>query len=576
MKKGNTLLERWVVIAKKADFYGIAERFGIDPVTARVIRNRDIVGDEAIREYLKADRSCFLDPCGLTDIEPAAQILKDRISFNRKIRVIGDYDIDGIMASYILKKGLLRLGADVDVRIPNRMTDGYGINEQMIEDAASEGVDTIVTCDNGISAVSAVSRAKELGMTVIITDHHEMGTELPPADAVIDPKRPDDHYGNSELCGAAVAWKLILSLGADPDMELLPFAAFATVGDIMSLTGENRAIVKEGILAIRSSGHPGLNALAQVSQMDLKKTEAGHIGFILGPCLNASGRLDSAMRALDLLEADSREEALKTAYELKELNDSRKSLTAKGEELAFRIVEENGYQKMKVIVLYLPDVHESIAGIIAGRVREQYARPAIVLTAGEQCVKGSGRSTENYSMYEELCRVSDLLIKFGGHPMAAGLSLEEKHIDELRRRLNENCTLMEEDLIPKIRIDVPMHIDYVTEALIRDLEKLAPYGKGNEKPVFADAHVFCDDLRLFGSERNYLRMRVWHMEECEDSDGKKTFFVRGNPLRAVCFRKGAELYQRVRENPHVSLIYEPQINEYNGMRSVQLLITHFK
>lgn len=571
-------MENWVVAAKKADFNEIAEKFGIDPVVARIIRNRDVIGDEAIETYLYGGLDKLNSPSLLKDMDKAAGILLKKIESGARIRVIGDYDIDGIMASYILKRGLLELGGNADIKIPNRMTDGYGLNENMIEAAFRDGIDTIVTCDNGIAAADAVARAKEHGMTVIVTDHHEV-LEIPSADAVVDPKRPDDDSPNPNLCGAAIAWKLILAMGGDPDMKMLQYAAFATVGDIVELTGENRIIVKEGLKQLRNTDNAGLKALADVQGLKLDALTTYHIGFVLGPCLNASGRLDTAMRASALLEAPNQKAAQHLAEELKSLNESRKSLTESGVRIARETIEKTGLLGDRILVVFLPEVHESIAGIIAGRVREIYSRPAFVLTRSADGVKGSGRSTETYSMFEELTKVQDLLIRFGGHPMAAGLTLAEEHVDEFRRRINECCELTMEELVPKVRIDVPMPISYVSEKLIEQLKLLEPYGKGNEKPLFAEKNVYCEHPRLFGARHNLLKMRVRSMVVPGDAEPDRPGFqarTAGQAQDAVCFRNVDELYERICFSPDVALAYEVEFNDYMGQRRIQIVITHFQ
>ncbi len=570
-------MEKWTVLAKRADFNAIAQKFHIDPVIARLIRNRDIVGDEAIEQYLYGGMERLLDPYGLKGMEKAVRIIRAKIDAGEKIRIIGDYDIDGIMSSYILKRGLSELGALVDIKIPNRLTDGYGINESMIQTAKTDGIDTIITCDNGIAAIEPVRLAKQYGMTVVITDHHEV-LEIPDADAVIDPKQEDDTYTNKALCGAAVAWKLILAMGGDRDYDLLQYVAFATIGDIVDLTGENRIIVKEGLKRLRHTDNLGLRALCEVQNVAPSDLNTYHIGFVLGPCLNASGRLDTAMHATELLECRSDAAAKKCAEELKNLNDSRKAMTEVGVEQAIQTIEQNGYKKDPVFVVYLPGVHESIAGIIAGRVKERYGHPTFVLTNAEEGVKGSGRSIEEYSMFEELVKVKDLLTKFGGHPMAAGLSLPKENIDALRQRLNEECTLTEQDLVNKIRIDVPMPISYVDEDLIHQLELLEPYGKANTKPVFAQKHVYFEHPRLFGAKHNLLKCRIRSMTIPGDADPDRLGFqasVEGPAYDAVCFRNAKELYDRIQKSPDVSIVYEPQINDYMGRRRVQIVITHF-
>lgn len=570
--------EKWVVMAKRDDFAGIAAKFGIDPVIARVIRNRDIVGDEAIETYLHGGLEKLEDPFLLKDMDRAVRILRAKLREGKKIRIIGDYDIDGIMASYILKRGFRALGAEADIRIPDRVRDGYGLNTSLIEAARQDGIDTIVTCDNGIAATEAVRLARASGMTVIVTDHHEV-LELPEADAIVDPRRADDSSPNKNLCGAAIAWKLILALGADRGMDLLEYAAFATVGDIVELTGENRIIVKEGLKRLRRTENIGMRMLCSVTGIDPGVISTYHIGFVLGPCFNASGRLDSAMRALSLLEAENETGARRVAEELKALNDSRKALTESGIREAEAVIGRDGLAGDRILVVYLPEVHESVAGIIAGRLRETYMRPAYVLTRSGDYVKGSGRSTENYSMFEELKKVKDLLVKFGGHTMAAGLTTTEEQIGAFRARLNENCGLSEEDLLPKIRIDVPMPISYVTEELIGQLSLLEPFGKGNERPVFAEKHVYCDHPRLFGAKHNLLRTRVRSLDkEAEALTGHIGLeaLAKGPEFDAICFRNVDELYRRIEENPDVALVYEPEINEYLGQRRIQIVISHFQ
>ena len=571
-------MEKWTVFAKKDDFVQIGQKFGIDPVIARIIRNRDIIGDEAIDEYLNGGLERLRDPFSLKDMDRAAAILKEKISLGKKIRIIGDYDIDGIMASYILKRGIDELGGNADIRVPNRISDGYGINESMIDEAARCGIDTILTCDNGIAALMPVKKAKELGLTVVITDHHEV-LSVPEADAVVDPKRPDDSSENKNLCGASVAWKLIRALGGDADYDLLQYAAFATIGDIMELTGENRIIVKEGIRRLRDTNNIGLRALAEECSVNINTLNTYHIGFLIGPCLNASGRLDTAERALKLLESDNEMTAKEHAAELRALNESRKAMTETGVRVAEEEIIKEDLMRDHVLVVFLPEVHESIAGIIAGRIREKYNRPVFILTRGESCVKGSGRSIEAYSMFEELVRAGDLLLKYGGHPMAAGLSLEEENIEKLRKRLNENETLKEEDLVSKVRIDVPMPVSYVTEELIAQLELLEPFGKGNEKPVFADRNVFCEHTRIFGAKRNLLKTRIRSLAVPGDSDPERPGFqaaLRGPEFDAISFRDPDVLAERISENPELQIVYEPQINEYMGQRRIQILIHHYR
>ncbi|MDO5702231.1 MAG: single-stranded-DNA-specific exonuclease RecJ [Lachnospiraceae bacterium] len=571
-------MEKWILMAKRADFKAIAEKFGIDPVVARIIRNRDIIGDEAIHEYLYGGTECIRDPFLLKDMDRAVDVISGKIREGSRIRVIGDYDIDGIMSSYILRRGLAELGADVDVRIPDRMTDGYGINERLVNEAHFDGIDTIVTCDNGIAAEGPARLARSLGMTMVITDHHEV-LSMPEADAVVDPKRPDDTSGYPHLCGASVAWKLVRALGGDRDLDLIQYAAFATIGDIVELTGENRVIVKEGLRRLRETDNRGLRALAEATGTDLSSLTSWHIGFVLGPCLNASGRLSSAMRGLELLESANDRAAQICAEELRELNETRKAMTKNGVMMAEEAIAEGGMEHDKVLVIFLEDVHESVAGIIAGRIREAHMRPTIILTRSMDMIKGSGRSTDAYSMFEELAKVRDILVRFGGHPMAAGLSLEEKNIDELRRRLNEACTLTEEDLVEKIRIDVPMPVSYVTEELVEQLSLLEPFGKGNEKPVFAEKHVFLEHPRIFGADHRVLKARVRSMRHGGDADPERPGFqadLVGPQYDAVYFRDADALGRRIEENPDISIVYDPEINNYMGQRRVQIVISHFQ
>ena len=478
--------EKWVVAAKKADFQGIARRFGIDQVTARVIRNREVVGDDAIASYLYGTLEDLNNPALMKDIIPAAGMLQEKIRKGRHIRILGDYDIDGVQSVYILYSALRRCRANVDYVIPDRVADGYGVNERLVYRAKEDGIDTLLTCDNGIAAFQEIMLAKELGLSVIITDHHEVPYEeesgerkyqVPPADAVVNPKQPDCPYPFKDLCGAAVAFKLIQVLYREmgfPDEEALVYlenAAFATVGDVMDLQGENRIIVKEGLKALNQTKNYGMRALASRNQIPLGAIKAYHIGFVLGPCLNASGRLDTAKRALLMLLAEDERQAAEYAAELYDLNASRKELTEQGVRQAKELIGQMGLEKDKVMVIYLPDCHESLAGIIAGRIREQYNRPVFVLTKSEGGVKGSGRSIEQYSMFEEMSKCKELFTKYGGHPMAAGLSLPEEHVALFRQKINENTSLTEEDLRGKIDIFVAGNIDeeYVKKLILDNM-----------------------------------------------------------------------------------------------------------
>lgn len=566
-----------MVAAKQADFKGIGERFGIDQVTARIIRNRDVIGEKAIEKYLHGSRKDFYSPWLLKDMEKAVAILQEKIENRNRIRIIGDYDIDGVMSTYILLESLRGLGCDVDMMIPNRITDGYGINEHLIEQAWQEGRDTIITCDNGIAAVTQIRKAKDLGMTVIVTDHHEVPFEdlegerkeiLPPADAIVNPKQKACSYPFAGLCGAVVAMKVMEALYEKmaPEVDLvdkmLPFAGIATIGDVMDLQDENRILVKEGLQRLHHTTNLGLQELIRVNNLEPENISPYHIGFILGPCLNASGRLDTAKRALQLLLADSREEAAVLAGDLKNLNESRKEMTAQGLEKAIEQVESTSMMEDTVLVVFLPECHESLAGIIAGRLRERYHKPSFVLTRGEEGVKGSGRSIESYSMYEKLCECKEYLTKFGGHPMAAGLSLEEENVERFRRKLNEQSGLTEEDLVEKVTIDVPMPIHYIRKDLVQELSLLEPFGKGNEKPLFAQKNLWVSQMRVFGKNRNVVKMRL------TDENGY--------PMDGVYFGNGDEFAEEGRGKRKISIVYYPDINMYQGRESLQVIIRHYQ
>ncbi len=570
-------MEKWMVAAKRADFKGIGERFGIDQVTARIIRNRDVIGEKAIEKYLHGSRKDFYSPWLLKDMEKAVAILQEKIENRNRIRIIGDYDIDGVMSTYILLESLRGLGCDVDMMIPNRITDGYGINEHLIEQAWQEGRDTIITCDNGIAAVTQIRKAKDLGMTVIVTDHHEVPFEdlegerkeiLPPADAIVNPKQKACSYPFAGLCGAVVAMKVMEALYEKmaPEVDLvdkmLPFAGIATIGDVMDLQDENRILVKEGLQRLHHTTNLGLQELIRVNNLEPENISPYHIGFILGPCLNASGRLDTAKRALQLLLADSREEAAVLAGDLKNLNESRKEMTAQGLEKAIEQVESTSMMEDTVLVVFLPECHESLAGIIAGRLRERYHKPSFVLTRGEEGVKGSGRSIESYSMYEKLCECKEYLTKFGGHPMAAGLSLEEENVERFRRKLNEQSGLTEEDLVEKVTIDVPMPIHYIRKDLVQELSLLEPFGKGNGKPLFAQKNLWVSQMRVFGKNRNVVKMRL------TDENGY--------PMDGVYFGNGDEFAEEGRGKRKISIVYYPDINMYQGRESLQVIIRHYQ
>lgn len=570
-------MEKWFLTMKKADFNSIARKYHISPITARLIRNRDVIGDEAIDFYLNGTIADLYDGMLMQDMDKAVEILAEKIDEEKQIRIIGDYDIDGVNATYILQEGLSGLGAHVDTDIPDRIKDGYGLNIDLINRALDDGVDTIITCDNGIAAADEIAYGKKNGLTVIVTDHHEvpyveMNGEkeylLPMADAVVDPHRADCGYPFKGLCGAAVAYKLIEALynimQRDPeDVDyLMENVAIATVGDVMDLTGENRIFVKQGLEMLKRTKNQGLKALIECTGIDVERLSAYHIGFVLGPCINASGRLDTAKRALELLNAKTRREAVMLAEDLKALNDSRKEMTEKGVEEAVQMIESTSLKDDKVLVVYLPDCHESIAGIIAGRIKERYYRPTFVLTKAEEGVKGSGRSIESYDMFAQMCRCRALFTKFGGHKLAAGLSLEEGNVERFRETINDLADLTEEDLQMKVSIDMLLPFPYITEQLIGELQLLEPFGKGNTKPLFAERNLRVISPRIFGKNRNVLKCRL------EDASG--------NQMEAVYFGD-VEACLKAMETKHVmSFTYYPSVNEYMGRRTLQLTIVNYQ
>ena len=574
-------MEKWFVTMKKADFNGIAEKYQISPIIARLMRNRDVIGDEAIDFYLNGTVEDLYDGLLMKDMDRAVDILKEKIEEGKKIRVIGDYDIDGVNATYILQQGLAGLGADVDTDIPDRIKDGYGLNQMLIDRALEDDVDTIITCDNGIAAMSEIAYGKENGMTIVVTDHHEVpyleenGEKkylLPPADAVVDPHRVDCEYPFKGLCGAAVAYKLVevlyrVSGKSEQEVEhlqesLMENVAIATIGDVMDLVGENRVFVKKGLELLKTTKNEGLHALMQCTGVDTANLNTYHIGFVIGPCINAGGRLDTAKRALELLNASNRREAVTLAADLKELNDSRKEMTEEGVEEAVRQIESSSWKDDQVLVVYLPECHESIAGIIAGRIKERYYRPTFVLTKGETGVKGSGRSIEAYDMFAEMSRCRELFTKFGGHKLAAGLSLEEENVEVFRKRINELADLTEEDLQMKVSIDMRLPFPYINEELIHELKILEPFGKGNGKPLFAESKLRVIQPRIFGKNRNVLKCRL------EDQQG--------NQMEAVYFGEVEDCLQQMEKKQIMSFTYYPTVNEYMGKRTIQLTIVNYQ
>ena len=586
-------MERWVLLRKGADFEAIGKKYQISPRLACLIRNRDVIGEEAVDRYLNGTISDLYDGMLMKDMDKAIDILKEKILEDKKIRVIGDYDIDGVNATYILLEGLERLGADVDSDIPDRISDGYGLNRHLVERAYEAGVDTLITCDNGIAAADEIAYGKEMGMTVIVTDHHEVPFDeydgekryrIPPADAVMDPKQPDCLYPFKGLCGAAVAYKLMEALwesmgkdSADLD-DLIENVAIATIGDVMDLEDENRIFVKEGLQMLRRTKNPGLKALIECTGIDKNSLNSYHIGFVLGPCINASGRLDTAKRALELLRAGTQKEADILAGDLKALNDSRKDMTEEAVKQAEEQVETTTISKDKVLVVYLPDCHESLAGIVAGRIRENYYKPVFVLTDAEEGVKGSGRSIDGYHMYEELNKCKELLTKFGGHRLAAGLSLSKENVGKIREMLNKNCTLTEEEMKEKVTIDMEMPFGCVTEGLVKELELLEPFGKGNTKPVFAARDVTLLGARILGKNRNVLKLQVQDVNGCrieamlfhhaDDFLGRLEEQYGKTEVEALLKGRGRQI--------RISMTYYPDINEYMGKKTPQIVVTHYR
>ena len=569
-------MERWVLLRKGADFEAIGKKYQISPRLGCLIRNRDVIGEEAVDRYLNGTISDLYDGMLMKDMDKAIDILKEKILEDKKIRVIGDYDIDGICSIYILFCGLKAAGADVDYVVPHRINDGYGINEHLIDNAINEGIDTIVTCDNGIAAYNQVRYAKDNGITMIVTDHHDVPFEIkddkkvyivPPADAVINPKQADCDYPFKLLCGAGVAYKLIsllydrLGLDKKELEDYIEFMAIATVGDIVDLIDENRIVVKYGLKHIAHTKNTGLRALIEECQLDINNISSYHIGFVIGPCLNASGRLDTARQAIELMLCKDNEKAHNMAKELIALNNERKSMTEQETQKAIELVENTGLLKDRVLVIYLKDCHESIAGIIAGRIKERYYRPTFVITNAEDGAKGSGRSIEGYNMYEEINKCKNVLTKYGGHPMAAGLSLAISDIDIFRKMLNDNAILTDEDLIPKMWIDVPMPVSYANIRLVNQLKLLEPFGKGNEKPVFADRNLYVKTASVIGKNKNVLRCQL----ETED----------GTYVPAVQF--GINNIDDIpRVGMRISIIYYPDINTFNGIMSLQIIIKEWK
>ncbi len=580
-------MEKWFIKNKKADFDLIARTFGISPVLARLAVNRGVGSNEAMERYLRPAMEHLHNPHLMKDIDKTCDILKEKIAEGKSIRIIGDYDVDGVMSTYILYMALKKCGAKVDYEIPDRIKDGYGINIQIVEAAAEDGIDTILTCDNGIAAREQITYGKEKGITVLITDHHDIpiGEALPPADAIVNPKQTDCEYPYKGICGAVVAYKLVevlyeqFGFVGQAEKDFLEFAAIATVCDVMDLTDENRVIVKYGIEKLKRTKNNGLQALMQVNQLDAVNLSAYHLGFVIGPCINASGRLESAKLALKLFLTDEKEKAMLLAKELKALNEERKQMTEENLLKAISLVEENGLLEDKVLLVFLEGCHESLAGIIAGRLRERYNRPTIVLTKGREGLKGSGRSTPEYSMFEEISRCKKYLTKFGGHPMAAGLSLEEENLEPFRKALNKNTTLTEEDLIPKVSFDMELPLEEISIPLIHEIDFLEPYGKENARPLFAVKDVFITAARAIGKEKNMLRLTV---KSASSHVSYTAMLFRGYDLFAACVdeKYGEGAFERLLSGTgsHMAMdfVFYPSINEYNGMESIQIIVQNFK
>lgn len=585
--------ERWRVYGKKADFNRIAQTFHISPVTARIIRNRDVDGEDAIRRYLYGTVEDLYDPLLMKDMGKAADLVEEAVRNGVKIAICSDFDVDGIFSGMILLEGILRIGGEASVYTPDRVKEGYGLNDRIVEEAHSEGYGMILTCDNGIAAAEPIVRAKELGMTVVVTDHHEVPYtleesgerryHLPAADAVVDHKQEDCPYPFKKLCGAGVTYKLIQILyerfGVEREelYRLLEYAAIATVADVMDLEGENRIIVREGLRRLGATKNLGLQALMEVNGMDPKHLTAYHIGFIIGPCFNAAGRLETVKMAFDLLKAKTREEAAARAETLKELNDSRKNMTLKGAEQAVELIERSPWKQDKILLVRLHGCHESLVGIIAGRIREKYYKPVFVFTDAEEGIKGSGRSIEGYHMFDGLMQCQDLLERFGGHAMAAGLSLKEENLEPLRKRLNDACTLTQEELTPLVQIDVPMPLSYITEELIEEFKLLEPFGKGNTKPIFAQQHFQIAKGSIIGKNKNVMKFQVIG----QDNTAMEALYFGDldDLIQLIKTEYGEEQFERMmegrRNDVDLAFTYYPSVNEFRGRRSLQIVIQNY-
>lgn len=570
-------MEQWYLYQKKADFQKISNTFHIDPVTARLIRNRDIIGDEKIYEYLHGSLEDISDPFEMAGVKEGVMILRKKIQEKKKIRIISDYDVDGVVSNYILWKAIHEVGGTVDFKIPDRMRDGYGINENLICKAVSDGIDTVLTCDNGIAAKEAVEFGKAQGLTMIVTDHHDVpfleqedGKReeiLPPADVVINPKQEKCRYPYPLLCGAGVAFQLMRALyqelKADQRIleELLAPLAIATVCDVVDLTGENRIFVKEGLKRIKDTEIIGLKALLNAYKLGNQNIQSYDLGFRIGPCINASGRLDSAERALNLFLETDPDRAAQTAEELKELNDQRKAMTENGVKAGMKQALFYEARGDKVLVLYLPDCHESIAGIIAGRVKDRLHHPVFVLTDAREGIKGSGRSIEQYSMFEEMLKIQEVFTKFGGHPMAAGCSLEREKLSEFREKVNANCRLKPEDFVHKVHIDINMPIDYISKELIQELSVLEPFGKENVKPLFAHKKLKVEKVQVFGKHKNVIKLSLRSSQ--------------GTRIDGMIFEEEDRFRENMGTKKYITCTYYPVLNEFQGYESLQIQIQNY-
>ena len=596
---------KWIVTAKRADFNRISQECGISPILARLIRNRDVIGTDGTKRFLKGGLEDLYDPRLLPDAEKAADILAHKIREGKRVRIIGDYDVDGICSSYILWYSLRQFGGNADAVLPERLKDGYGINERLVRDAAKDGVDTILTCDNGIAASEPLLIARELGMTVVVTDHHEVPFKvqpdgarswiLPPALAVVDPKIPEEITGTEsypfpDICGAVVAYKLCMLLAGriyggtsgpeyrELERYLLPFAGLATVCDVMPLREENRILVREGLKEAAHSRNPGFQALLRVTGLAETRLNCYHAGFVLGPCLNATGRLDSAHRGLELFMETDAASALQTAQQLKDLNDSRKSMTLEGAAAAEELIEKEHLADRKVMVLLLRDCHESLAGIIAGRIKESRHRPVFVLTdTGDGILKGSGRSIENYDMYAGMNACEDLFIKYGGHKMAAGLTMKEENLAEFADRVEKNCGLREEDLQEVIRVDMELPPRFLNIGVTRELENLEPCGNENPKPLFVTRNIRLVAARVIGRNRNVIRLGA------EDDLGFRMELIRfedaesfGQNIEEEAGRGAFEGLLRGAGNVTIDMVYYPDINSWNGRDSMQYVVKDYR